>query len=126
MAELVTTAITSLSPEETIERAVMFFPGEKWRARTHSAKVATFEGKPPIPWGTIFLMIIGFLFFIVPGLIFYFIVIRKTYRLQNIVVSASLDSKGTEVIIRYPKQAKKLAKNFLSALPDVESAILVK
>jgi len=48
------------------------------------------------------------------------------YRLQNIVVSASLDSKGTEVIIRYPKQAKKLAKKFLSALPDVESAILVK
>jgi len=71
-------------------------------------------------------MIIGFLFFILPGLIFYFIVIRKMYRLQNIVVSASLDSKGTEVIIRYPKQAKKLAKKFLSALPDVESAILVK
>ena len=126
MAELVATAITSLSPEETVERAVIFFPGEKWRARTHSARTATFEGRPPIPWGMLFLTIIGFIFFIVPGLIFYFIVLRRMYRLQNLVVSAATASKGAEVIIRYPKQAKKLVKNFLNALPSVESAMLIK
>lgn len=126
MAELVATAITSLPPEETIERAVIFFPGEKWRARTHSARTATFEGRPPIPWGMIFLTVIAFIAFVVPGLILYFIVIRRMYRLQNLVVSAAPVSKGAEVTIRYPKQAKKLVKNFLSALPDIESEMLVK
>lgn len=119
MAELVATASTSLSPEETVERAVLFFPGEKWTARTHSERTATFEGRSPIPWGMILLTLISFIFFIVPGLIFYFIVVRKMRRLQNLVVSATLVSKGAQVTIRYPKQAKKIAKDFLDSLPEI-------
>lgn len=124
MAELVATAHTSLSPEEAVERSVMFFPGEKWRARTHMAKTATFEAKPPIPWGMLFLTIIGFMVFVVPGIILYFVVIRKMYRLQNLVVSATAANEGSDVIVRYPKHAKKAVIEYIKALPDVESPVL--
>jgi len=90
------------------------------------AKTATFEGKPPIPWGIILLTIIGFIAFVVPGIILYIIVIRRMYRFQNLVVSADVASKGSgsEVTVRYPKQAKKLVRDYIRALPDVESPLL--
>ena len=117
MAESVATAKTSLSPEEAVERAVMFFPGEKWRARTHMAKTATFEGKPPIPWFMILLTIIGLITFVIPGIILYIVVVRRMYRLQNLVVSSTAASRGSDVTVRYPKQAKKLVMTYIEALP---------
>ena len=51
MADLVDEAQTTLAPQEVISRAVQFFTTEKWRATTQSDRIATFEGKPPIPWG---------------------------------------------------------------------------
>lgn len=119
MANLVTSTKTNLSSEEVITRAIQFFTTEKWRATTQSARSATFEGKPPIPWLMIILMIIGFLMFFIPGIILYIFVFRKIYRFQNLVITASPIEKGTEVVITYPKYAKKMVGHFLDSLPQL-------
>jgi hypothetical protein len=116
-AGLVLSLHTILPCEEVILRAVPFFTGEKWRPQTQSARIATFVGRPPIPWGLIFLMIIGFLFFILPGIIIYVVVIRRVIRFQNIVVTANPIAQGTEVVVTYPSHAKKMASRFLGLLP---------
>jgi len=116
-AGLVLSSHTILPCEEVIMRAVQFFTGEKWRPQTQSARIATFVGRPPIPWGLIFLMIIGFICAIIPGIIIYVVVIRRVIRFQNIVVTANPITSGTEVVVTYPSHAKKMASRFLDLLP---------
>ena len=89
MADLVVKGRTSLPGEEVIVRAVQFFTTEKWRCQTQSARTATFAGRPPIPVGILILTIIGFAFFIVPGVIMYIVMIRKVIKLQNLIVPKS-------------------------------------
>ena len=119
MADLVATAQTSLGAEDVIVRAVQFFTNEKWRPQTQSGRIATFQGRPPIPMGHIFLTIIGLIFFIVPGIILYILLIRKVIRFQNLVVTVSPAKAGTDVNITYPKHAKKLVDRFMGLLPAV-------
>lgn len=78
-------------------------------------------GRPPIPWGLIFLTIVAFFFFFVPGIIMYFMVIRRVIRFQNLVVTANPSKAGTDVTITYPEHAKKLVGRFLSLLPAAEA-----
>lgn len=119
MADSVLTKQTNLSGEEAITRAVQFFSTENWRATTQSARSATFQGKPPIPWSMILFTIIGYICCVVPGVILYVMVIKKMRRFQNLVVTATPMSKGTEVVVTYPDHAKKLAGRFLDALPEL-------
>ncbi len=119
MADLVATAQTSLGAEDVIVRAVQFFTNEKWRPQTQSARIATFQGKPPIPVGLIFLTIIGLIFFIVPGIILYILLVRKVTRFQNLVVTANPVKLASEVTVTYPKHAKKLVDRFVGLLPAV-------
>lgn len=119
MSDLVTNGRTSLSSEEVIVRAVQYFSTQKWRATSQSTRIATFEGKPPIPWFMLLLTIIGFLCCLVPGIIMYIMVIRKVYRFHNIVVTANPITNGTDVSVSYPKNAGKLVDGFLSALPQL-------
>ena len=119
MADSVLTKQTNLSGEEVITRAVQFFSTERWRATTQSARSATFEGKPPIPWFMILFTIIGYCCCVVPGVIMYVMVIKKLRRFQNLVVTATPMSTGTEVVVTYPGHAKKLAGRFLEALPQL-------
>jgi len=117
MAQMVTNSRTTLPGEEVIVRAVQFFTNEKWRPQTQSARNATFEGKPPIPWGLLILTIIAFFAFIVPGIILYILLIARMYRLQNIVVTANPITGGTEVVISHTKSAKKVVNQFINLLP---------
>ena len=117
MAELVGNVKTSLKGEEIIVRAVQFFTGGKWRTQSQSARIATFAGRPPIPVGMLILTVIGFFFFVLPGIIMYFVVIRKMIQLQNIVVTANPINGGTEVVVKYSKAAIKLVNDFLQSLP---------
>jgi hypothetical protein len=119
MADSVLNKQTSLSSDEVITRAVQFFSTEKWRATTQSPRSATFEGKPPIPWFMLLLTIIGYICCFIPGLIMYFMVIRKLRRFQNLVVTTTSMSRGTEVVVTYPSHSKKLAARFLDALPEL-------
>ena len=117
MADTIANGKTSLSTEEVIVRAVQFFSTEKFKATSQSGRTATFEGRPPIPWGMLFFTMLGFLFFIVPGIIMYFMVIRKMYRFNNLVITASpMSGGGTEVSINYPDFAGKLVPRFLGSL----------
>jgi len=118
MAQLTSTGKTTLPGEEVIVRAVQFFTGERWRAQTQSQRTATFVGKPRIPWGLLFLTIIAFCAFIIPGVIMYILIIRRMYRFQNIVVAANPITSGTEVVITHPKAAKKLVARFVKVLPQ--------
>jgi hypothetical protein len=119
MADSVLNKQTSLSGEEAITRAVQFFSTENWRATTQSARSATFQGKAPIPWFMLFLTIIGYICCFVPGFIMYIMVIKKLRRFQNLVVTVTPMSRGTEVVVTYPSHAKKLAARFLAALPEL-------
>jgi len=119
MADLVSNGKTSLSAEEVIVRAVQFFATENWRPTSQSTRIATFQGKPPIPWFMLFLTFLGFLLCLIPGIIMYIMVIRKLYRFFNLVIAASPISGGTEVSVTYPNAAEKLASRFLSALPPL-------
>lgn len=118
MANLTISTQTNLSCEEVITRAIQFFTTEKWRATTQSSRSATFEGRPPIPIGTIILMFL-LLFTVIGFFIMYFLVIRKMYRFRNLVVTANPIEKGTEVVITYPGYVKKLVKQFINSLPKL-------
>jgi len=86
---------------------------------TQSARSATFEGRPPVPWFMLLLVILSFFCFVLPGLILYVVIIRRSRRFQNLVVTATPMSQGTEVVVTYPGHAKKLAARFLAALPEL-------
>ena len=119
MADAVLNRQTSLSGEEVITRAVQFFATAKWRPTTQSARAATFEGRVPIPWFMLLLTILGFMFCIVPGIIMYVMAIKKMRGFQNLVVTTTPMSRGTEVVVTHPPHAKKLARRFLEALPEL-------
>ena len=101
MADIVSNKRTSLQSEEVIVRAVQFFSTAKWRATSQSPRAATFEGKIPIPWFMILLTVLGFIFCLIPGFIMYFTLIRKLNRFQNLVVTATPQGSGTEVVLTY-------------------------
>jgi len=119
MANLIEKGKTSLAGDEVIVRAVQFFTNEKWRSKSQSERIATFEGKPPIPWFLMFMTILAFFFFIIPGIIMYIFVIRKAHRFQNLVLTTKAIDGGSEVDINYPKHAKKLTNKFLASLPPL-------
>ena len=118
MADLILNKQTNLTSDEVVTRAVQFFSTESWRTTSQSPRAATFEGRIPIPWFMILCTVIGYFCCLVPGIIMYFMVIRKIRRFQNIVVTTTPMSRGTEVVVTYPNHAKKLAQRFLNALPN--------
>jgi hypothetical protein len=117
MADMISNVKTSLSSEEVIVRAIQFFATDRFRTSSQSGRVATFDGRQPIPWGMLLLTILGFLLCIVPGVIMYIMVIRKMYRLQNLVVTANPSPGATEVSISHPSWAAATVKRFISVLP---------
>lgn len=118
MAALVVEARTILSCEDVIARAVQFFSNEKWVPTTQSSRIATFQARAPISCLLVGLTIIGFLCFIVPGIILYIFVIRRAMQFQNLIVSASPISTGANVNITYPDHAANLVKRFVELLPN--------
>ena len=117
MAEQVTRAQTSLGSEDVIVRAVQFFTSEKWRPQSQSARIATFQGKPPIPWGLLILTIIGLFMLFIPGIIMYVLVVRRAMRFQNLVVTVNPTKAGSEVVVTYPNHAKNLVQRYSDLLP---------
>ena len=117
MAEVVKQGRTSLTAEDVIVRSIQFFSTENWKPTSQSARTATFQGKPAIPWLMLLLTILGFVACILPGIIMYIMVIRKMYRFYNLVITANPISGGSEIILQYPPAAEKLAISFLESLP---------
>lgn len=117
MAELVANSRTTLPPDEVIIRSVQFFTSENWRTQTQSERIATFVGKPKIGCWLVVATIIGFLFFIIPGIILYLFIIRRAYAFQNIVVTANPAANGSEVVITHSPQVTELVSRFLGLLP---------
>jgi len=119
MADRVAVKKTTLSGEEIITRAVQFFSTERWRATSQSARAVTFEGRLPLPVGMLILTWIGFAFCVLPGLVMYFMILRKYYRFQNLVVTVGPVEGGSEVSISYPDWSKKVVSKFEEALPPL-------
>ena len=118
MADLVANRRTSLPSEEVIVRAVQFFSTAKWRPSSQSPRAATFDGRIPLPWIHMLLTILGFMLCVVPGLILYFLLIKKARQFQNLVVTASPVLGETAVSITYPPHSKSLVDKFMAALPE--------
>jgi hypothetical protein len=121
MADLVRNGKTSLSTEEVIVRAVQFFSTEKFKATSQSARNATFEGRPPFPWGMILVTAAGLVACVVPGVIMYFMLIRKFYRFYSLVVTANPIDGGAEVCVTYPDFAGHLVPRFLATLAPLQA-----
>jgi hypothetical protein len=119
MADLVASAQTSLGAEDVIVRGVQFFTNEKWRPTTQSSRICTFQGRPPVPIGSILLMIVLLFTTLIGGIIMYVVVVRKAIRFQNLVVTANPAKAYCEVTVTYPKHAKKLVDRFMGLLPAV-------
>lgn len=122
MADMVTQTQTPLNPEDVIVSAVQYFSTENWRPTSQSTRTATFQGKPPIPWGMLLLTFLGLLACLVPGIVLYFMVIRKMYRFHNLVVTANPIPGGSQVVVQSPPTAKKLVARFIAALPAANDA----
>jgi hypothetical protein len=120
MANLLITGKIKLQYNEVIARAVQFFANEKWRCQSQSERIATFEGRPPIPWFLILITIVSFFFFIIPGIVMYIVVFRKMYKFQNLVVTAKPIDNGCHIDINYPAHSKKYVKRFMESLPAIE------
>ncbi len=118
MADLVANKHTALPPEEIMVRAVQLFTNENWRAQSQTNRIATFVGVPNIPWVHIILALLLTACFVVPGLIYYILVIRKLRRLQNIVVTTTPKDVGCDVVVTYPGHAQRLVDSFFATLPD--------
>ena len=118
MANQTTNHVTTLDAEEVIVRAVQFFSTEKWKVTSQSKRSVTLEGKVPVPWFMLLLMIIGFMVCILPGIVLYILVYKKMNRFFHIIVSVTPASEGTEVCVQHPKEANKLALEFIEALPS--------
>lgn len=123
MADQVTNIRTTLSAEEVVVRAVQFFSTGKWRPTGQSGRTATFQGMPPIPWGLLILMIIGYFLCIVPGIIIQLMVVKKARQFQNLVVTANPVPGGTEVVITSPPWASALVSKFVEILPPMGDAV---
>jgi len=116
MADLVATRYASLPPEEVLVRAVQFFTNEKWRAQSQTNRVSTFVGVIRIPWFQILLAILLMFCLILPGVIYYFVVISKMRRLQNIVVTTTPKGAGCDVVVTYPPHAQRMVDAFFGAV----------
>ena len=121
MADLVATTQTTLPPEEVMVRAVQFFTNEKWRAQSQTNRIATFVGVIKVPWIHLLLAVLLMLCLIVPGVIYYFLVIRKMRNLRNIVVTTTPKDTGSEVVVTYPADAQRMVSSFFAALPHSSS-----
>ena len=117
MADLVATTVTTLPPDEVMVRAVQFFTNQKWRAQSQTNRVATFVGVIKVPWIHLLLAIILMLCFVVPGIIYYFLVVRKMRGFRNIVVTTTSRGSGAEVVVTYPSDSQQMVNNFFAALP---------
>jgi hypothetical protein len=122
MAEQVANGKTNLPPEEVIIRAVQFFTGERWRPQTQSARIATFVGRPKISAVLWLSTVLGLMCFVIPGIILYWVMIRKAYAFQNIVVTANPILGGSDVLITHSPQVADLVQSFLAVLPAHDSA----
>lgn len=121
MADLVATRRTTLSPEDVVVRGVQYFSTGKWRATSQSGRSATFQGMPPIPWGLMLLVILGFMACVVPGIVLYFMLIKKLRQFQNLVVTANPIEGGTEVVVTHPDWTAGLVSKFMENLPPMEA-----
>ena len=118
MADLIVTRYTTLPSDEVLVRAVQFFTNENWRAQSQTNRITTFVGVPKIPWFQLMLAILLTFCFVIPGLIYYLLVIRKLRQLQNLVVTTTPKEAGCEVVVTYPSYAQRYVDSFFAALPD--------
>ncbi len=121
MADKVMNSRTSLGSDEVISQAVQAFTAGKFRTSSQSGRIATFDGMPPIPWFMLLLTILGFLFCVIPGIIMYFLVIRKMRRFHSLVVTVSPVPGGTDVSVKYPDWAGNTVQRFMNSLPKAQA-----
>ena len=117
MADTTTNKKTTLSGEEVIARSVQFFATRNWRTTSQSARAATFEGKQGASAGSIIIALLGFLLFIIPGIIASILLLARSQKIVQVVVTANPNAGGSEVSVSCPNKAKSIAKQFLDALP---------
>jgi len=108
---------TTQGYEDVIVGAQRLFKMEGWRIAEQSARSTTFVGRPRIPWLLVALTAAGMLALIVPGVLFYRLMIFKRYGLSNIVVLATPVRGGTHVAVEYAPPAEGLAQQFMESLP---------
>ena len=122
MADKVTNIKTSLGNDEVISLAVQSFTAGKFRTSSQSSRIATFDGMPPIPWFMLLLTIVGFVFCLIPGIVMYFLVIKKMRKFHSLVVTVTPVTGGSDVSVKYPDWAERTTRQFVNSLPKLSLA----
>ena|SRR5689334_3114710 len=117
MADLTQARNTTLPPEDVLVRAVQFFTNERWRAQSQTNRIATFVGTARVPWTHLAVMFLLLMCGAIPGILYYFVVINKMRRLQNIVVTTTPADLGCGVVVTYPAHAQRFVDAFFGSLP---------
>src|ERR1700739_2058459 len=107
----------SLEGREVVTRAIHFFTDDRWQLKSQTDHTITFPGNAPTPWFLIIMTVIGYLFFILPGLIMTYMIRAKLRKFQNIVLSVSPADGGTNVSATCSKKANGIVRKFLATLP---------
>lgn len=121
MANHTSTTLTTASAEEVLVAAVQFFTSERFSTTSQTNRNVTFAGKPGFPCGMLVLVVIGYVCFIIPGIIMQLTLVRKLYKLHNLVVTATPAPPNTDVSINYPTWASGQVRKFMAGLPKPES-----
>ena len=123
MADLTVKVATTLPSDDVMVSAVQFFTNQKWRVQSQTSRIATFVGVNSIPIFKLLILVFLLFFLVIPGLIYYALVIRSLRKFRNIVITTTPAIGECFVLVSYPKDAQKLVDSFVAALPKSGSMV---
>lgn len=112
---------TTASPEEILTAAVHYFASERFTTTSRTSRNVTFAGRPEFPRGMIAIVALGYVCFIVPGIILQFTLVRKLSKPHSLVVTVSPAPPHTAVHINYPGWLSCQVRQFIVGLPHIGS-----
>ena len=121
MAELNAAAVTTISSEDVMVQAVRTFTNSRFRVQSQTNRIATFVGRAKFPIVHVFVLAFLAFFFVIPAIIYWFIVVRKVWRMESIAVTTNPGVGGCGVHVSYPKSAEKAVVAFIASLPKAQT-----
>jgi hypothetical protein len=116
MPDLQVSKVTALKPAEVMIRTVRFFTAQHWRVKSQNGTIATFTGLSRLDWSQRVMVIVLTLCLVVPGILYYFLGIRRGRREQTVCVDLMPEGERCKVMVTYPAEDSELIVEFLAGL----------
>lgn len=116
MPDLQVSKVTAMKPADVMVRAVRFFTAQRWRVKSQNGTIATFTGAARLDWPHRLRVILLTLCLIVPGILYYFLGVRRSRREQTVCVELMPAGERCKVMVTYPAEDSELIVEFLAGL----------